>query len=483
MSCLKIDAKYQKLAKEHNGMKKIINLFLLLAFLLALVGCGKGENIETPNTPNALVPAVMYNGEIYYTTGEQIPAEVDESAIVGEITSVVPLSQWPNENEQANFGDVGASLAVTSEGFLVMVNNEWTIFEKQRNQQNIPTLAEISQMKYEEVNEVLSGRTINELRDAWGDPIESNEYGDSWQADSSMIITVKYDEYTNSGIVESCELVCGTPLAPTDEISVAEVNGPYGSVQLSIPDTWEFEICDVDDKKLVSSSYGIHLKPAAESDGYIEVGYNDNFGVCGTGLETKSVTVANNEASIGYYDGNTNWAFIHWIEPDGDLENINVLCNADWGEEYLDELLEILDSIQFNEENQTGGIGIQKVSSELGIDDGYLNASVRNVSSTGATVVLNYSINRGDEAGTKEELCFGTYLPIAKKVGGEWVELEYKTEGDAAFEDIAYIIKENEETTYNYDWEWLYGSLEPGEYQISIQLNSEAWIYAYFILR
>ncbi|NLG05272.1 MAG: hypothetical protein GX567_15845 [Clostridia bacterium] len=270
----------------------------------------------------------------------------------------------------------------------------------------------------------------------------------------------------------------------TDNIStLAVANGPYGSIQLSIPDTWEFEIYDVDNEKLLSSSYGIHLKPTAETDGYIEIGYTDNFGVCGTGLETKSVTVANNEASIGYYDGNTNWAFIHWVVPDGGLKNITVLCNADWGEEYLEELLEILDTIQFNEENQTGGIGIHKVSSELGIDDGYLNASVRNVSSTSVTLVLNYSIFGGDEVGTQEELCFGSYLPISKKVGEDWVELEYKTEGDAAFEDIAYIIKENEETTYNYDWEWLYGSLEAGEYQIAIQLNSEAWIYAYFILR
>ena len=40
--------------------------------------------------------------------------------------------------------------------------------------------------------------------------------GDSWQVDSSMIITVKYDVSTNSGIVERCELICGTPLAPTE---------------------------------------------------------------------------------------------------------------------------------------------------------------------------------------------------------------------------------------------------------------------------
>lgn len=40
-----------------------------------------------------------------------------------------------------------------------------------------------------------------------------------------------------------------------------------------------------------------------------------------------------------------------------------------------------------------------------------------------------------------------------------------------------------EETIYKYDWEWLYGALEPGEYQIAISISNDANIYAYFILR
>lgn len=259
--------------------------------------------------------------------------------------------------------------------------------------------------------------------------------------------------------------------------------GPYGSIQLTIPDTWEYEICTVDDEKLTASSYGIHLKPGSEMAGWIEVGYMESFGVCGTGLETKSVTLANEEAHIGYYDGNSNWTFIKWIGQDGELKNITVFCNSDWGSAYLDELLKILDTIVFDEQDQTGGIGVYKESSELGINEGYLNASVRNVSGTGATLVLHYSIYREDKADLQDELYFGSYLPISKRVGEDWVELEYEIDGEVAFEDVAYIIKENEETTFEYNWEWLYGRLEPGEYQIAVDINSEAMIYAYFILR
>ena len=112
-------------------MKKIFAAALALICVLVLVGCSNAESNDTPNIPDALVPAVMYDGKINCTTGKQIPVEVDESAIVGKVISVVPLSQWPNEESQANFGEEGMPFAVTSDGFLVLVENEWTLFEPQ----------------------------------------------------------------------------------------------------------------------------------------------------------------------------------------------------------------------------------------------------------------------------------------------------------------------------------------------------------------
>ena len=264
----------------------------------------------------------------------------------------------------------------------------------------------------------------------------------------------------------------------------AVVNGPYGSMQLSIPETWEYEICQVDAEELVASSYGIHLKPSGEAAGWIEVGFSDSFGVCGTGLETKSVLVAGSEAHIGYYDGKSNWDFIKWIKEES-LRNISVLCYAEWGERYLDELLEILDTIRVDENNQTGGIGVYRDSSGIGINDGHLTASVRNVRSTGATLVFDYSVHQDNGQSAQDELYFGSCLPIAKRVGGgfDWVELEYIFEGTPAFPAVVHVIGNNEETVFEYDWEPLYGKLEPGEYRITVLVNSELCVYAYFILR
>ena len=91
---------------------------------------GPGKPIEvTPDTPNAMVPSIVYGGNLYRTTGKQIPAEVDESAIVGRISSVVPLSQLPSNEGETNFGEVGDPYAITSDGLLVIMDHEWVLFE------------------------------------------------------------------------------------------------------------------------------------------------------------------------------------------------------------------------------------------------------------------------------------------------------------------------------------------------------------------
>ena len=91
---------------------------------------GPGKPVEVvPDTPNAMVPSIMYKGGLYRTTGKAIPAEVDESAIVGEISSVVPLSQLPSKDGEANFGQIGDLYAITSDGLLVIMNHEWVLFE------------------------------------------------------------------------------------------------------------------------------------------------------------------------------------------------------------------------------------------------------------------------------------------------------------------------------------------------------------------
>lgn len=109
-------------------MRKWITFILMLVCVLTLMACGANEQVA-PVTPNAMVPSIMYEGNLYRTTGKAIPATVDESAIVGRINSVVPLSQLPSNEGEANFGEVGDPYAITSDGLLVIMGHEWVLFE------------------------------------------------------------------------------------------------------------------------------------------------------------------------------------------------------------------------------------------------------------------------------------------------------------------------------------------------------------------
>ena len=69
--------------------------------------------------------------------------------------------------------------------------------------------------------------------------------------------------------------------------------------------------------------------------------------------------------------------------------------------------------------------------------------------------MFRYDVNGGNESASKNPLYYGAYLPISRKVGDDWVEIEYISDENIGFDDVAYIIQENEETIYKYDWEWL----------------------------
>lgn len=109
-------------------MKKYTSIILVALCILFIAGCSKNEHVVS-DTPNTMVPSIIFEGNLYRTTGKEIPAEVDESAIVGEISSIVPLTQLPTKEGEANFGQTGDQLAITSNGLLVKMNHEWVVFE------------------------------------------------------------------------------------------------------------------------------------------------------------------------------------------------------------------------------------------------------------------------------------------------------------------------------------------------------------------
>ena len=106
-------------------MKRIMFLLPALLLSLLLTGCGR----EAPATPDTYLPSIMLDGVLYHLSDKgEMSGDVDPSAIQGEITSTVPLTQLPKEHGQANFGSAGDPYAFTSDGLVVLFNNEWTLF-------------------------------------------------------------------------------------------------------------------------------------------------------------------------------------------------------------------------------------------------------------------------------------------------------------------------------------------------------------------
>ena len=107
-------------------MRRALRLLLALICILSLLtGCAHQER-EWDRRPMVLV-----KGTIYLDTGKQIPVEVHESAVLGEITSSVDPSEIPTEEGQSNFGWEGAEYAFYEDGLVVLIDHEWVLFEKE----------------------------------------------------------------------------------------------------------------------------------------------------------------------------------------------------------------------------------------------------------------------------------------------------------------------------------------------------------------
>ena len=73
-------------------MKRIMFLLPALLLSLLLTGCGRAVS----ETPDSYLPTIMLDGVLYHLSDKgEMSGDVDPSAIQGEITSTVPLTQPP----------------------------------------------------------------------------------------------------------------------------------------------------------------------------------------------------------------------------------------------------------------------------------------------------------------------------------------------------------------------------------------------------
>lgn len=258
----------------------------------------------------------------------------------------------------------------------------------------------------------------------------------------------------------------------------AEQGGPYGRISISLPEGWRFVACPVDSDDSFYGLYGLQFYPEGVEEGYVRVMYVEGFGVCGVGLVEEMATVAGRSAYVGTFDDHGYWDFIAFNEDYDGIVAMTYLVD-DWWDEYGDQVLDIIDTLVFDQSEREDSIYVFDRESEN--DEMGLSFSLKNISPTGATLVFC----QFDENVFPGELIYGDAFLLEQLKDGEWASVPTVMD-DYGFHDIAHVISPGNTTETELDWEWLYGELMPGEYRIGKNVmgagHDESTIYARFIL-
>ncbi|MCM1102218.1 MAG: hypothetical protein NC079_10490 [Clostridium sp.] len=246
---------------------------------------------------------------------------------------------------------------------------------------------------------------------------------------------------------------------PAEQESPREVSqgGRAGTIYLTLPEDWECELCP--DEGLRSGEYGIRFWPADAPEGVVELGYQDFFGVCGTGLAMEKITLAGDPATVGIYDGHGYWDYVSWRESKKGIVAL-MYVDEEWWSEYGEQVRAILDTLRFD----------TSVAEPIG-----LTLKISDVTPTGATLIFEQ--NGGSPTG---DLHFGEQWTLEQwtperpeTVEGEtgWEEVTPAEPGDYMIRMVAYMIPLGETASQELDWEWLYGELPAGMYRIGKEVD------------
>ena len=61
--------------------------------------------------------------------GEELDINPSEESYSGRVKSVVSATEFPTQNDEANFPDVDAPYIIMSEGVAVWLNGRWMLFD------------------------------------------------------------------------------------------------------------------------------------------------------------------------------------------------------------------------------------------------------------------------------------------------------------------------------------------------------------------
>lgn len=115
-------------------------------------------------------------------------------------------------------------------------------------------------------------------------------------------------------------------------------------MSLQIPDGWEHAMME----PVVGDAYeerGICFWPKGLANAKIKLAYYDFWGVCGTGLKEKKITIGKYTAIQGTYDNHNAWYFIYFPDVPDSYVVINEMDDNLWMK-YGAEVMDILSTVK-----------------------------------------------------------------------------------------------------------------------------------------
>ena len=109
-------------------MKKYISILVSILCVLSFVGCGEGK--ETMD-----IQGILVDGVFYEKSYQPMPAEVDESEIIGYVESYTDTI--PKKDGESNISKdiIGAPYAKVEGGIAILYENEWYLCKAETSEE------------------------------------------------------------------------------------------------------------------------------------------------------------------------------------------------------------------------------------------------------------------------------------------------------------------------------------------------------------
>ena len=156
---------------------------------------------------------------------------------------------------------------------------------------------------------------------------------------------MKYEDFDDE--IRKCDDIVIDEIVKSEEYRKRVENT---IIIFDLPKEWNFE--EIDNPENQNAKFELKLYKDSKEKTASLYYYNEMFGVCGTGLVSKKITLNNgNEASVGFYDGNQIWNFIAF----GNLNRNIAVLNNGLDENDANELLGIIKTLNIvnGQENET----------------------------------------------------------------------------------------------------------------------------------